>query len=235
MLEVLVRLPVDGSYSYEFATLTYHESGGGGPSVWRRHVAELGRRLVVDWGDIYTGMFWRRQWQKRGVVHLHLLLQSSRPFGRLIRPWIAREWNSIVEPGDEKHAAVGTSCDPVRMDDRGSMRKLVWYLANYMSKREQDRPLDKTTGEVMETGRMWGRNSTIVISAYKTFTLTEAGRVILARRLRRWGKGSRYISRIGKRYKGCLVFGDPLALMQLLRGLVPDSELAAVGSRIRGP
>jgi hypothetical protein len=216
-------------------TLTYHRAWGPDPRAWHEHLHRFELELERDWAPFQPGGIWREEFQRRGAPHFHILLTFSRPpaYGQFKR-WLSHTWNDIAEPGDAQHLAAGTNVERIRVDGQGGVLKLVRYLAKYLGKRGQDSLLDPETGELCPTGRTWGTFLQLPQSELATFSLDESQRVILARRLRRWGKRSRYCSRIGKRYNSCLVLILPSAFRQLLRGIA-DEQAASLALAIRGP
>lgn len=165
-------------------------------------------------------MIWREEFQRRGVVHFHLLVFWRRePNTVQLRRWVARTWNEVAEPGDEKHAKAGTSCDRVRIEDRAGAQRLTRYLLKYLAKREQDELIDPNTGEKLPTGRMWGQWGRVPQATVATIELDEHDTVQLYRRIRKWGKRSPYLRAFGTHLTSGVILGDSTAIVQLVRGL----------------
>ena len=66
---------------------------------------------------------------------------------------------------------------------------------------------------------MWGVFGAIPQTVTAIASLDTSGYRTFCKRLRKWGKASRFLSNIGKAYPGGLVFGSPAQLLQLLRGI----------------
>lgn len=223
LLEVLMRTSWE-SYSFAFATLTYHFGYDPSPDQWHSHLHHFLVALGREWGDTVKGWLWILEFQQRGAPHFHLIVQADRPLGRPFRAWVADRWNRIAEPGDEVHAKAGTSCDDVVLTEDGGTRQLMRYLAKYIGKAGQKQRIDRATGEVLPTGRMWGKTLTYLLYEEAVISLDARGRAVLARRLRRWGRASPYLHAIGRRSGGALIFCSSSAALQLLRGLFPEDE-----------
>lgn len=212
------------------ATLTYHWSAGADPAQWHLQLRAFGMRLFRDWEAFGPSVLWAKEFQRRGAVHYHLLIFWKRePHTVQLRRWIARSWNEIAEPGDEKHAKAGTSCDPVRLEQKAGTQRLTRYLAKYLAKGEQKELRDPDTGELQPTGRMWGQWGRIPQKTIAAVELDEHDLAQLYRRIRRWGKQSRYLQAFGKRVSSGIVLADSAAVLQLLRGL--GSRRPAPGGR----
>lgn len=232
--ELLARLPQDGTY-YDVVTLTYHNEWTASPDGWHRDLAELFRRMVRDWTDYDPHWVWHLEFQKRGAPHFHCLIQTVRPLGPLWPSWLARTWNAIVAPGDQAHLAAGTRAEVLRRGGEGGMRQVMAYLCKYTSKRYQARRLDGQTGEVLPTGRMWGKDEYLHLDGGQAVSLTDWERDELYARLRAWCPRSPYISRLGDRRGGALIWGDPQALLQLLEGLGGRYAAATSPTEASGP
>jgi len=80
--------------------------------------------------------------------------------------------------------------------------------------------VDGLTGEILETGRMWGTWGDIPVM-WVAFKCTLRDYVVLLRRLRAWGHGchNRYAGRLTLMWQGWLVFCEGFDLVNLARGL----------------
>lgn len=213
-----------------FATLTYHNGFTRDFYQWSEHLHTFTVLLQRKWASYCPSGHWRKEFQKRGAPHFHLVLYFRQPVPvQQLRAWIASTWNAVAEPGDDVALRVGTSCDLVRLDEKGGVGKLMRYLVKYVGKDDQSRLIDLETGEVLQTGRMWGTFGEVPSSVVAMFTLDYDGKVKYARRIRNLFKRSRYCKRVGKSLSSALLFGSPQTFLQLLRGIVPDSELVAAG------
>jgi hypothetical protein len=198
------------------------------------HVFE--KVLARDWPGVLGGV-WILEFQNRGAPHFHVVIvwRGDPPRLQPFRRWVGDAWNAIAEPGDETARMVGTSVDRLVMHDRGGVARVMQYLAKYLGKDRQKRRLDRTTGQVLPTGRMWSQFLTIPQDERKSLLFDHAGASTFLRRLRRWGKRSRYISGMGKRYHGGILFGDPAIWLQLLRGIPAVEQTGSEPPANRGP
>lgn len=178
-----------------------------------------------DWPTFAPSLLWMLEFQRRGAPHFHLVIFWRRePHKRQVRRWVADTWNRIAEPGDETARRVGTSADPIDTSGDGGEQRLIRYLAKYLCKKEQKLPVDPETGDARPTGRMWGLIGDVPLAEYGTVQVDERTYVQLCRRIRRWGRRSRYLSQVGKRYPGALIFVKAASFLSLLRGLSLDEQ-----------
>lgn len=227
--ETLIRVPWGNTPSL-FVSLTYHNGAGDQPDRWHADLNEWEHALARDWQGFLLGGMWFLEFQERMAPHFHVILAwRSLPELAQFRRWNDRVWNRIAEPGDAQHLAVACRVTPLEVRAQGGVRRLVSYLATYLGKAKQKRRIDRETGEIQTTGRMWGTFLQFPQSEGELFTLTKQGMTTLCRRIRRWGRSSRYLSRAGKRGGSLLVLGDPQALRQLLRGLAEPEQASELG------
>lgn len=219
-----------GATHAHMATLTYHNAAGADPVRWHLQLRAFGARLFRDYAAFGPSVLWAKEFQRRGAVHYHLLIFWRRePHTVQLRRWIARAWNEIAEPGDDRHARAGTSADPIRLEEKAGTQRLTRYLAKYLAKGEQKELKDPNTGELLPTGRMWGQWGRIPRRVDATVELDEADLAQLYRRIRRWGKHSRYLSAFGTRLSSGIILADSATVLQLLRGL--GDTTSAPGAR----
>lgn len=232
--EAIVRLPMQALY-YEVTTLTYPGSWSPDWRRWKRDLHRLELGLSRDWSDLYIGLMWVLEVQKRGAPHYHAFLQCRQPLGPLFPKWLSREWFRIVGSGDRRHLAAGTRSERLDTHRKGGIRQAALYLAKYTGKSEQKELRDPRTGKLVPIGRMWGKTHTLLLYELATYRITERQRVVLSRAIRRWGRRSSYQSKIGKAFTGCLIYGDPSTFRQILRVVIPDAELAIALGQPRAP
>ena len=80
-------------------------------------------------------------------------------------------------------------------------------------------PIDPTTGEILQTGRIWGVWKALPTGEFIEMTMSHETFTELTRRLRRWGHDSHYLSRLTAKWAAFLVLADSDVLLRLLRGL----------------
>ena len=134
-----------------FVTLTYPAVWPSDPKVWAAHLQAFRMRLERRWG--IHAVIWKKEPQRRGAPHFHLLLLCDVKTAaqvRIFRRWCSAAWYEVVGSGDAKHFRAGTQVETVR-----SWRGVVSYAAKYLGK-ESPGFVDQETGEVLATGRWWG-------------------------------------------------------------------------------
>jgi hypothetical protein len=118
-LESLASIPAQDFVGALFVTLTYERV----MEDWvksARDIKVLWYRLQRRFGG-NVAMFWRRDLQKRGSIHFHMLLLGP---GFVPKEWLAQAWADIVE-----EARPFTRVERVR-----SRKGAMVYCAKYMAK-----------------------------------------------------------------------------------------------------
>lgn len=226
--EVLIAVPFQ-EYSGVFVTLTWHNNWSDDPTDWYSCLYALLDALQDRWRGYHVSGIWRKEFQRRGAPHYHLIILSERPLPlQVFRQWVALTWNRIAAPGDLKHLAAGTSADPVRIE-KGGYRKLMNYLSSYVAKVEQAQRLDRTTGEILPTGRVWGRFYNLPQVQGIEIGLGWGEWKALGKRVRLWHSDSRYLSAFARRYNNAIIYGTPQESEQLLDNLENDWRLPSTG------
>ncbi len=133
-----------------FVTLTYPGEFPADPAVCAAHLRAFRARMHRKYGRFAA--VWRKEYQKRGAPHYHLLLFLDRPPDEL-RPVVSQLWYEVVASGDQRHLRAGTQVVEVK-----SWRGARGYAAKYMGKLESSQP---DTGSpsfqgLGNTGRLWG-------------------------------------------------------------------------------
>jgi hypothetical protein len=207
-------IPPEGqSKTGYFLTLTYPRQFPDDWQDWKRDLRAFIRRVERRF-DLQA-LLWKLEIQRREAPHFHIVLILRSPVDkRILREWVSLNWFQVVASDDVKHLRAGTNVRPLY----GKAGKLLRYLSKYFSKPWQ---------AAKETGRVWGIIGDLPIGDVLTVTLSWRRWCQFARRVRRWGKKSRYLARIDGNTSGFLVFGDRQQLTQLLRGLWA-SDLAGV-------
>ena len=200
---------------------------------WYEQLTAFIRRLQRHYGERFQGLTWKKEFQARGAPHYHLIVffrDGVAPKWLDFFGWCARNWNDLVEPGDAAHLAHGVDVRPVRNTSGGDQRRLMRYLTKYMAK-----GLDGCVGPggvMLPLGRIWGILGEVENLVLGVVELGLQGQIEFCRRLRSWGKGSRYLEgmsmlrRGGEERTGLRVMGDGTCIARLLDYL-PDCVLAA--------
>lgn len=193
-----------------FVTLTYPDVFPGQWDRWKRDVDVITKRLVRDYAGF--SCVWKLELKKRksgtnaGAIAPHFHLLCWFPAGidlAEFRQYISLAWFEVVGSGDGKHLRAGTQAKRCY----GSPAKLMAYCSKYLA---------KDFASDTETGRVWGEigsfprgDEFILMVNYVEFL----------RRVRRWGKASRYLSKLASSRSGLALFGSFDGALQLLRGL----------------
>lgn len=198
-----------------FLTLTYPAEYPGEWETWKRHLDAFRRALAHRKPEGF-GAIWRMEYQRRGAPHFHILLVFNEAIRiTALRDWALGTWSRIVDSGDGRHARYGVDVRPV-YKKQGQEARLLVYLVKYLGKPDD--------GERFG-GRIWGGWYEVPCELRVAVTFrSKEGYVEFLRRVRVWGKGSRYLSKIAN-VTGLRLFGDGgRILAQLCRGL-PDTTV----------
>jgi hypothetical protein len=133
-----------------FVTLTYPAAYPLDPATCNAHLRAFRERLSRRFGK--AACIWRKEYQKRGAPHYHLLLFLDLPPEQL-RRWVSQAWYEVVGSGDERHLRAGTQVVLVK-----SWRGARGYAAKYLGKIEKlQAGANPALPEGLEhTGRLWG-------------------------------------------------------------------------------
>ena len=129
-----------------FITLTYKD----GPETGEECKKDL-KMWYQRWRDTFgaaRGM-WKLEFQRRGIPHYHLLLESPVENIEKLRDWVARSWWEVVGSGDEDHLRAGTEVDWWRSD-----RSPGGYFAKYGMVKGKE--YQNQVPEGWKPGRWWG-------------------------------------------------------------------------------
>jgi len=154
----------DKGWTVVMVTLTY-------PGEWRdlvpgssvavRHLRAFRERLSRSLGQPPLAI-WKREFQRRGAPHYHLLLPLPMTVGtESIHEWLSRSWYEIVGSGDQRHLAAGTGVDwaeGLRMVDPVRVSR---YFSGHavpggQSKKEYQNVAPDMWRESGDVGRFWG-------------------------------------------------------------------------------
>jgi hypothetical protein len=144
VLRLLPALRVGTNYSI---TLTYRERE---PSASKRdlHTFQMRLRRFLKQNEWFA--IWKMEFQRRGVVHYHLVLNLQCPLPvQEMRSYISRFWSEIVQ--DPQLAITGTRVDLVPMET--VQQVMVYLIGHATSSRKQ---YQNHAGSVEWAGRWWG-------------------------------------------------------------------------------
>lgn len=186
---------------------------------WHEQAKAFRRRLEWRYGDRLLAVLWKREFQHRGAPHYHLVIffrEGAAPEVGELQCWVARSWTEVAEPGNMDHLAHGSDVRAVR--GRGSsVRALMRYLGKYMAKAVNG--CVDPNGELLPIGRCWGVWGDLPAEVVAVIRYAWAEQVQLVRRLRRWGRESRYLSGLTAGRNGWRVWYDGYMLQALTAGL----------------
>jgi hypothetical protein len=125
-------------------TLTYSNQYPEDPNISKRHLKALRKRLQRKFGTFAA--FWRLGIQRRGALHLHLLLFVGPSVGSVgeLRRFISSSWYEVTGEVSEGHLRAGTRVVAVQR-----WREVTSYVERYMAKPEE-------FPEGLQTDRIWG-------------------------------------------------------------------------------
>jgi hypothetical protein len=132
-----------------------------GSSVATRHLRVFRERLHRATGQP-PHVIWKREFQRRGAPHYHLLLPLPLSIGpETIQEWVSRSWFEIVGSGDPRHLAAGTGLDwteGLRMVDPVRLARYFSSHAapNGRSTKEYQNIAEKAWIDAHDVGRFWG-------------------------------------------------------------------------------
>lgn len=107
-------------------------------------------------------VIWKREFQRRGAPHYHLLLPLPPSIGsESIQQWVSRSWYETVGSDDPRHLVAGTGIDwteGLRMIDPGRIaRYFTGHAApNGRSSKEYQNEAPQAWIDARDVGRFWG-------------------------------------------------------------------------------
>lgn len=190
-----------------FVTLTYPAAQAPTAGQWHNDLRRFGARFQRRWPR--GSFFWRREFTKRGTVHLHLLAYgASRP--AMLR-WVSVAWAESCATGNPDHVKAGTNVEHVKYRD--ALRR---YVTKYFGK----------ANDHQHASQAWGRWWGVVGRQHVPWSLVQdvtvparvAARMVrYMRRALRWPRADGGIFRIPSRdYKALGLIGDPSTWGRLL-------------------
>jgi len=207
-------------------TVTYHLRWGDWRD-WKRDLQAFAKRLMRRWGNGLLGWVWRLEFQERGAPHFHVILlwrQGYRLPKGVLQAWSSRSWGQVIGTEHDLDA----QRHGVRVEDvgpgRGGLGRLLGYLVSEMGKVRQCRLVDRESGELLATGRVWGVVGGVPMRLGVQFDLSESGWSALIARVNAKGREVRswYLSSISENWSGFTLLGSWSELETMLEGLTDD-------------
>lgn len=199
-----------------FITLTYPDIFPDASERWKRDIDTWFKRLSRKFSGVSVVWKMEIKTRKTGVnsgqsaPHFHLLFYSDTPLNLGdFRSWLSLSWYEVVGSDDEKHLRAGTQAKRIY----GTVGKLLSYCSKYLA---------KEFVSDLETGRVWGEVGEVPRGAVVRQWVIYPE---LCRRLRRWGRGSRYLSLLSVWRNGFVVFGVTGALIRGILSVAPPISL----------
>ena len=229
-----------------FVTLTFADSEGAFDDWgrWKRDLANWRKRLDRRFGERLAGAIWKLELMPRKsgehigriAPHFHLALfwhDAHGPNMANFRRWAWRTWHSRV--------------DVVKARNTEGIEKgrLLSYLSKYLGKldslgnlggtmaRTKDGKLfNRETGELFNTGRVWGTWGQLPTAEVAEIELTEAAYIELTRRIAEKGQavGSWYLGAINPNWAGFALLGDGDSLIDELCQGIPGLTIIRTGA-----
>lgn len=237
--DFLCSLDFRGSLAY-FVTLTFpaflshsfnvRDRDGKAGSSYRgesKLLSALRDRCMRTFGRDAHGALWKKEFHRSGTVHFHLLMVfnfEGAPGLSTLRNWLRLAWLEIVRGGYDSWSR-GTHVIPAYNTSGPDRARLQRYFRKMLLQGEA--PVDRETGEIVGTGRMWGRWGKLPTAVLASQEISEEEYGELCARVNQMG-GAGYLSKISPRWRGFLVEGDGDALALLLLPGAADGLLGPV-------
>ncbi|HET9877372.1 MAG TPA: hypothetical protein VFQ37_16690 [Mycobacterium sp.] len=167
-----------------------------GPGECHRHLLALRKRWERKYGGPLFAV-WKREFQRRGAPHYHLLVVPPEDAG--FREWLSGAWASIVAHPDagqrELHRLAGTGVDAVEGGRMSDPRRIGVYFSkhgSFAAKDYQNNAPEEWEGQ--SVGRFWGywHLERVVRSVEVAPDVARAA----ARTARRWAAANSYNARV---------------------------------------
>jgi hypothetical protein len=196
-----------------FATLTYPRDWPDGWQDWKRQLHNYSVRLRERWPLRWC--IWKLELQKRGAPHYHLAIAFNDPINiQAFGKWHRRAWFKIVGSDDDYHRRWGGYATGLFVDEARGVAPLMAYLSKYICKTVA--PLDPNTGEVINTGRIWGKWGEVDQEVLATGSIIgDQSWLNLISHVRCSNDRSQFLSTLHHDQPGFTVYGDPEQVAKL--------------------
>lgn len=199
-----------------FLTLTYPQHWSSDPASWHDDLEAFYKRLCRKYSMCNIAMLWRKEPQKRGAPHYHLLVFGV-PF--IAYKWVGEVWAAITS---------GNPATCSRVERVRSWRGAMSYAAKYLGKNLDGGEFTTDEGEVIDNvGRHWGVMGRRHLPAtWVAYTLVREAfhRIRRAMVAQKRSKGRRH--RIKSRYCGLWSFLRGEDALRLVGLYAADAEMA---------
>ncbi len=199
-----------------FLTLTYPQHWSSDPASWHDDLEAFYKRLCRKYGMCNISMLWRKEPQKRGAPHYHLLVFGV-PY--IAYQWVGEVWATISE---------GNPATCSRVERVRSWRGAMSYAAKYLGKNLDGGEFTTDEGEVIDNvGRHWGVMGRKHLPAtWVAYTLVREAfhRIRRAMVAQKRSKGRRH--RIKNRYCGLWSFMRGEDALRLVGLYAADAEMS---------
>lgn len=130
---------------YGLVSLTYPKAYEGDPLVFKAHLKAFRKRWERRWGAAQA--VWVMEFQRRGAVHFHLVIELTHIEDADLQAWAAQAWYEVVGSEDPQHLIHGAHTQEA-WSPIGARRYLMAELSKYKQKQ-------LPTG-MEAAGRWWG-------------------------------------------------------------------------------
>lgn len=236
LMERVIRLDWTEQQAY-FITLTYPAVYTRNPREWKANLHAFKQWLWRQSTVPDPWCLWRLEFQRRGAPHYHLVacLVVGTDLS-VLRDRIRVEWSRLVGLSATPGHFARVDVQEVRLQGDAGTQRLLTYLCKYVGKRQKARhPVDPETGEISNTGRMWGSWGPVPYAASVSITISATDYIQYCRRVRRWAKRNPFLSHASVAQKSFLVYAPAEVSRQLLRGLGEPDPSNGKHARTDGP
>jgi hypothetical protein len=220
LMERVIRLDWTAQQAF-FITLTYPAVYPDNPKTWKENLHAFRTWIFRQAVDTDAWVLWRMEFQRRGAPHFHLVagIRLGTDLSNL-RDRVRVEWSRLVGLSASPGNFARVDVQQVRIDGPDGTARLLQYLCKYVAKRQPARhPIDPETGEISNTGRMWGAWGEVPLAHPYQVKLSADDYVHYCRRVRRWGKRNPFLARVSVSQRSLLLYAPAEVSRQLLRGI----------------